>query len=185
LAISKKGKIFKRYSESPILSTNQNEPYSILTAPFVIKIRKSKWFMWYVSCKYWKNKNFPIYDIKYSTSKYGLNWVQKKQTCIKLNKGERAIARPYVIYEKNKFKMWYSYEKKVGSYKIGYAVSKNGLKWERHDNKIKFIDKKNKFKTDSKMKEYASIVQHKDETYMFYNGNQYGKFGIECAQLIK
>ena len=185
LAISKDGKNFKRYSNSPILSTNHNEPYSILTAPFVIKIKRNRWLMWYVSCKYWKNKNIPIYDIKYATSNNGFNWSQTGRPCIILKNGERAIARPYVIYKKNKFKMWYSYEKKVGSYKIGYAESKNGLKWERYDNKIKFINKKNKFKTDSKMKEYASIVQHKDESYMFYNGNDYGKLGIECAQLIK
>lgn len=184
LAISKNGKIFKRYSESPILNTNQNEPYSILTAPFVIKIRKNKWFMWYVSCKYWKNKDFPVYDIKYSTSKDGLNWVQKQQTCINLKTGERAIARPYVIYKNKIFRMWYSYEKKVGTYKIGYAVSKDGVKWKRHDNRIKFINEKVS-KTDSEMKEYSSIVEHNERIFMFYNGNNYGKFGIECAELIK
>jgi hypothetical protein len=72
LAISKNGKIFKRYSESPILNTNQNEPYSILTAPFVIKIRKNKWFMWYVSCKYWKNK-WPIFIDEFKNDENGVN----------------------------------------------------------------------------------------------------------------
>jgi hypothetical protein len=184
LAISKKGKIFKRYSESPILNTNKKEPYSILTAPFVIKVRTAKWFMWYVSCKYWKKKDLPIYDVKYSISKDGLNWIQTGRTCINLKKNERAIARPYVIYKNKVFRMWYSYEKKVGTYKIGYAESKDGIKWKRKDNKIIFYNKKSS-KTDSQMKEYSAIIEHKSRFYMFYNGNNYGKFGIELAQLTK
>jgi len=184
LAISKKGKIFKRYSECPILNTNKKEPYSILTAPFVIKVRKAKWFMWYVSCKYWKKKDLPIYDVKYSISKDGLNWTQTGRTCINLKKNERAIARPYVIYKNKVFRMWYSYEKKVGTYKIGYAESKDGIKWKRKDNKIIFYNKKAS-KTDSQMKEYSAIIEHKSRFYMFYNGNNYGKMGIELAQLTK
>ena len=40
----------------------------------------------------------------------------------KLKKGERAVARPFVVYEKKLFKMWYCYEKKTDGYKIGYAL---------------------------------------------------------------
>ena len=67
--------------------------------------------MWYVSCNTWKNKNFPIYDIKFATSKNLTQWSQSSLTCIKLKKNERAVARPYVIFENNLFKMWYCYEK--------------------------------------------------------------------------
>ena len=38
--------------------------------------------------------------------------------------------------------MWYSYEKKVGHYKIGYAESLNGKNWKRLDNK-KILTQKN------------------------------------------
>ncbi len=184
LAVSKNGKTFERYSNSSILNTTSVEPYSILTAPFVLKIKKNKWIMWYVSCNKWKNKNYPFYDIKYSISKDGFNWTQTGRTCVHLKKGERAIARPFVIYDYKIFKMWYSYEKKVGHYKIGYAISKNGIQWKRQDKKIKFIDKI-KSKTDSKMQAYPCIVKHNNKIYMFYNGNSYGAYGIECAQLLK
>jgi hypothetical protein len=133
---------------------------------------------------YWKKKDLPIYDVKYSISKDGLNWIQTGRTCINLKKNERAIARPYVIYKNKVFRMWYSYEKKVGTYKIGYAESKDGIKWKRKDNKIIFYNKKSS-KTDSQMKEYSAIIEHKSRFYMFYNGNNYGKFGIELAQLTK
>ena len=51
LAISKNdGRSFKRYSRSPILKLTNKEPFAILTAPYVMRIKKNKWFMWYVSC---------------------------------------------------------------------------------------------------------------------------------------
>lgn len=179
LSFSKNGKKFKRYSKSPILVNNSKEPISILTAPCVVKI-KNKYFMWYVSGIKWKSKNYPLYDIKLATSENGLNWIQTKKTCLKLKKNERALARPFVIYERNKFCMWYSYEKKVGSYKIGYAESKNGLKWKRLD---KNIDLNSSSKYEIKMREYPSIISVGDKKYIFYNGDDYGKKGILLAEL--
>ena len=33
------------------------------------------------------------------------------------------------------------------------------------------------------MRAYSVIVKHNDEHYMFYNGNEYGKYGIHLAKL--
>ena len=107
--------------------------------------------MWYVSGIKWKNKNYPLYDIKFATSKNGINWFQTKKTCLKLKRNERALARPFVIFKNNKFHMWYSYEKKVGSYKIGYAESSNGVNWKRLDSKININFKSN---YEEQMREY-------------------------------
>lgn len=179
LCVSKNGIEFKRYSESPILSNNNIEPISILTAPCVIKL-KNKFYMWYVSGIKWKNKNYPLYDIKFATSKNGINWFQTKKTCLKLKRNERALARPFVIFKNNKFHMWYSYEKKVGSYKIGYAESSNGVNWKRLDSKININFKSN---YEEQMREYPSLISIKNKLYMFYNGDQYGKDGILLAEL--
>lgn len=172
---------FSRVSKSPILSTNNKEPYQILTAPHVIKYKK-KYLMWYVSCNKWKNKDFPIYDIKFASSNDLINWNQTGIVSIKLKKKERAVARPYVIFENKKFKMWYSYEKGVRGYKIGYAESFNGINWKRKDKEIKFI---NKSSEESLMQEYPNIVKINNEKFMFYNGNNYGEAGIFCARLEK
>ena len=56
--------------------------------------------MWYVSGITWKNSNLPNYNIKLAKSKDLKNWEQTGLACIKLKKGERAVARPFVIYEK-------------------------------------------------------------------------------------
>lgn len=181
LAISKNnGETFKRYSRSPILKLTNKEPFSILTAPYVMKVKNNKWFMWYVSCNEWVNKDYPKYDIKFASSSDGKNWIQKGLTSIHLNKKERAVARPSVLYENGIYKMWFCYEKKVGRYKIGYAESHNGIKWKRNDKKANIhLGKKNEW--DDKMIAYPHVIIHKKKKYMFYNGNNYGQDGVGLA----
>ena len=181
LSYSKNGKKFKRFQNFPILNNNDKENISILTAPYVLKV-KNNYMMWYVSGIKWVNSNTPTYDIKLSLSKDGKNWFQTKQSCIKLKKGERAVARPFVQYNNKKFKMWYSYESKVGSYRIGYAESLDGIKWTRKDKIINFNKKE---KSATAMREYSVVLNFKDETFLLYNGDNYGKQGILHAKLEK
>ena len=179
LCVSTDGKNFKRFSKSPILQTNDSEPISILTAPHVIKYQ-NKYLMWYVSGVKWKHKDFPLYNIKLAISKDGFKWSQTTKVCINLKKNERAIARPFVIFKNKKFRMWYSYEKKVGHYKIGYAESLNGKNWKRLDNKININSSKN---YETKMRAYSSIITLKQKIFMLYNGDNYGEKGILLAEL--
>lgn len=181
LAKSKSLNSFKRVSKAPLLKLSDIEPYQILTAPTILKKGKL-FFMWYVSCNKWKNKDFPIYDIKFATSKNLMEWNQTGLTCISLKKGERAIARPFVIFENNLFKMWYCYEKALKGYKLGYAESLNGKEWKRKDKEIKFDYKS---KGENKMQAYPQLVNIKKKVFMFYNGNNYGRDGIFCALLKK
>ena len=82
LAISKdNGKTFLRNSFAHLLDGTNLEPYSILTAPFVIKEQKI-WRMYYVSCEGWLNKDLPIYNIKYAESINGINWKRNGHVCI-------------------------------------------------------------------------------------------------------
>lgn len=178
-----KGISFQRVKKTPILSCSNNEPYNILTAPYVLQIKKNKFFMWYVSCKKWLNKDFPIYNIKFAYSENLIDWIQTGKTCIELKKNERAVARPVVIKEKNIYKMWYCYEKIKSKYKIGYAESKNGIDWKRLDENIKIVGKKKYWEKD--MMAYPFILNSNAETLMLYNGNNYGETGIGVSILKK
>ena len=179
LAISNdNGKTFKRFSKAPILNLSNREPYSILTAPWVIK-QKGIWKMWYVSGEVWLNPDLPRYNIKYAYSKNGMNWIQTGKVCIKIKKNERAIARPCVFYENKTYYMIYSYETFKQKYRIGFAKSKDGLNWKRDDKKFNF--KVSSKGWDSEMIEYGVIVKYKNNTFMLYNGNKYGMDGIGIA----
>ena len=85
--------------------------------------------------------------------------------------------------------MWYSYRNffdyrtnKDNSYRIGYAESQDGIKWQRSDEKLDFItnnDAENNW--DDIMKCYPNVIKFNDKKYMFYNGNGFGKSGFGYA----
>jgi hypothetical protein len=178
LAVSNDGgKSFERYSRAPVLERTNEEPYSILTAPYVI-IGKGVWRMWYVSGIGWVNPDLPRYNIKYAESRDGIHWERNGTVCIDLkSETENALARPCVIKDSNLYKMWFAHKGK--EYRLGYAESKDGLKWERKDAEAGIDTSESGW--DSEMMEYAFVFRHNNRKYMLYNGNNYGFDGIGLA----
>jgi hypothetical protein len=184
LAVSIDGGLnFKRVSRAPILRLTDKEPFSILTAPCVLK-EGFTWRMWYVSGFEWANPDLPRYNIKYAESKDGLLWEQRAIVCIDSSaKEETALARPCVLKENGKYKMWYSYKKEGSTYRIGYAESDNGIDWMRMDERVGIDVSESGW--DSEMIEYAFVFKHQGNRYMLYNGNGYGTNGIGLAVQVQ
>jgi len=171
------GKTFKRFSKAPLLERTNSEPYNILTAPFVM-VENDIWKMWYVSSLGWVHEDLPKYNIKYAESKDGIHWNRKGIVCIDFKSlDEHSLARPCVIKEKGIYKMWYSY--KGEHYRIGYAESNDGISWKRKDEEAGIDVSESSW--DSEMIGLASVIKYKDEKYMVYNGNNYGKEGACLA----
>ncbi|WP_144020019.1 hypothetical protein [Persephonella hydrogeniphila] len=176
LAVKESEYLFKRIKKVPILSRNDNEPISILTAPFVMK-EGEQFRMWYVSGIRWINPDLPQYDIKYAESKDGVNWFQTGKVAIPLEKDENALARPFV-WKDGKYKMLFSYKKTGENYQIGYAESDDGVRWKRINNHHYSPPRSN---WDAEMQAYSVIIKNKYFEFMLYNGNSYGKEGIGYA----
>ena len=182
LAISQDGgSTFNKYSEGPILDRNFSEPHFVASSCVIIE--NGIWKMWYLSCVKWELENDKpkhYYHIKYAESKDGINWVRNGIVCIDFkSKDEYAISRPCVIKEDGIYKMWYSYRGE--SYRIGYAESTDGIKWERKDEEAGIDVSESGW--DSEMIEYPFVFEHKGKKYMLYNGNGYGKTGFGYAIL--
>ena len=177
LAISNDGgNSFTRWSRAPIIERSITDPY-LNTAPFVVKF-KGEYRMYYVSGHEWVHKDLPRYNIKMATSRDGLNWKRSGKVCIDFkNQDENALARPFVIFDRDLWKMWFGYKK--DHYRIGYAESTDGIQWDRKDNEVNIDVSDSGF--DSIMMEYASIIKYKKKYIMFYNGNNYGFDGIGLA----
>ncbi|MBL8007056.1 MAG: hypothetical protein JNJ56_05955 [Ignavibacteria bacterium] len=180
------GKTFDKLSKGPaVLYSNDADPYSTF-APFVIEER-GKWKIWYVSLIKWVEENGSLkhyYNIRYAESDDGINWKREGKVCIDFkNKYEYAIARPFVLKENGKYKMWYSFREseKNRTYRIGYAESSDGKNWERMDEEINLSVSERGW--DSEMIEYSYLYDFKGKRYMLYNGNSYGKTGIGLAVL--
>ena len=180
------GDTFIKKSRGPaVLFSNNVDPYSTF-APFVLK-EESKWKIWYVSLIKWVKENNELkhyYNIRYAESDDGILWDRKGIVCIDFaNEYEYAIARPFVIREQGMFKMWYSFRESLinKTYRIGYAESKDGIKWTRMDDKINLDVSESGW--DSEMIEYSYLYDFKGKRYMLYNGNSYGKTGVGLAVL--
>ena len=190
LAISEDGgESFKKHSIGPLLDRDLNEPY-FNTAPYVI-IENGIWKMWYVSCTKWETINDwpePYYLIRYAESKDGIHWNRKNAVCIDYDDFTHAIGKPCVYKKDGLYKMIYSYRHSNGyrtesskSYRLGYAESKDGIKWIRQDERFNF--KQNEAEWETIMQEYTSTYIHKGVRYMVYNGNGFGETGFGYAIL--
>jgi hypothetical protein len=175
------GRTFTPYSDAPILGRNAHDPFFV-ASPCVM-VENGIWRMWYVSCVEWEpGRNGPRhrYHIKYAESADGIRWQRNGVVSIDFKSAaEYAISRPSVLKDDGTYKMWYSYRGE--SYRIGYAESKDGIRWERKDDVINLTVSEAGW--DSEMIEYPFVFDHKSRRYMLYNGNGYGKTGIGLAVL--
>jgi len=180
LAIAPQGTIdFVKHAPVPIMDRNSIDPY-LLGSPFIL-VENDIWRMWYVSAQRWEQHGDGLrhyYLIKYAWSEDGLIWHRDGHICIDFSSdAEYALARPHVIKEDGYYHMWYAY--RGDAYRIGYAVSEDGLNWERRDSEVGIDVSESGW--DSEMIEYPYIFDHQGKRYMLYNGNGYGKTGIGLA----
>ena len=117
LAKSYDGEVFERNSKGPLLFQSNEEPLSILTAPWVI-FDNGIYRMWYVSGVRWINEDLPKYNIKYAESNDGIKWNQTGRIALDNHNGFTSIARPCVLKMKNIYYMWYSAKKPNTEYEI-------------------------------------------------------------------
>lgn len=181
------GKTFNRVYEGPVMDRTPTEPYVAVT-PSLLK-EESIWKIWYVSGIRWKlieDKYEPIYVIKYATSDDGIHWERPPGICIKQHHDEEAFSHPSVIKMNGQYHMWYCYRGSrdyrdgANSYRMGYAISDNGIEWERQDNQNIISPSEDGW--DSKMVCYPFVFILRDQLYMVYNGNGFGTSGFGLAK---
>ena len=190
LAVSDDGGLtFRRVCRGPTVDRNRDEPY-FCASPFGL-IDGGKWWLWYASSTGFVRVHGmpePVYQIKYAESRDGLVWERPNITCIEYTFPGEANARPCVLKEANIYRMWYCFRGSVDyrrdpqqSYRIGYAESEDGLRWNRMDDRAGIDRSVNGW--DSQMIEYPFVYEHRGQKYMLYNGNGFGETGIGYAVL--
>ncbi len=172
--------VYEKYTQAPVLGINAADPYS-LSYPW-IRREKGLWRMWYGSTLAWEKDGLDVqHVIKYAESADGIDWQRKNTVCIALKDGESGIVRPCVLYADGKYHMWYSI--RVGrkqTYRLGYGVSEDGVRWQRHDEEVNFpIGVGGEW--DSEMQCYPCLFEHGGQCYMLYNGNGFGRTGFGLA----
>lgn len=184
IAVSKDGEKFERMFKGPIVGRSPTEP-GLAVMPFVMH---NNWYrMWYQSLTEWIEINGqyePVYVIKYAESMGGIEWHRHSYICIDQDHPLEAFSRPAVLFENDKYKMWYCYRDSEnyrggdGSYRIGYAQSDDGIKFAIHPSEI---DVGERGEWDSEMICYPYVINIDGKRVMFYNGNGFGQTGIGVA----
>jgi|SRR5450830_82688 len=172
-------------SEVPFMGSDSVDPIS-LSYPWVVKNARGDYDMWYGSTIAWDAGNGEmLHVINCATSADGYNW-DREGLAIPYKLGvAQAFSRPTVARDaQGGYEMWFSYRNGSGeTYRIGYAVSKDGSAWELALNEVG-IDVSTEG-WDSEMIEYPFVFDHKGQRYMLYNGNGYGKTGFGLAILSR
>lgn len=181
LAVSRdSGNSFTRYANVPILERTHDE--YLFRAIHSIMYEKGKWRVWYGAGNHFvrgKNKTLPVYDIRYMESPDGIHFPKTGKTVIGVQKNEYRVGRPYVIKKNQRYEMFFGYSTKKIPYRLTYAASGDGIHWRRDDSAFGLTYAKGDF--DSTMSAYPAVVTVGGNTYLFYNGNEYGKMGIGYA----
>ena len=183
------GTNWTKFSEGPIFHTSHEEPGYIGTID--VQIDDGIWKGWYLSCREWLSIDGimePVYDIKYATSKNGIDWLPSGITAIPLQDNEGGISSARIIKSDNGFKMWFSVRNKSNyrtissdSYRIKTANSTNGIDWTRSDDYGLGISARG---WDDFMVCYPYIIQQNGlSDIMLYNGNGFGATGIGFCTL--
>ena len=183
LAVSEGDGGFRKVSSVPVLDRTAAEPF--LRSATSVLFEANLFKAWYVSGIGWTvidGRQYPSYVIRYAESNDGLAWVSRPEPCITFRDDtEFGFGRPWVVREKDGYKMWYSIRSRTAPYRIGYAESGDGVRWVRRDD-LAGIER-SETGWDSEMICYGCVVAVGDKRYMFYNGNRHGQSGFGYAVL--
>jgi hypothetical protein len=168
---------FSRFSEGPLMDRTTYDPYS-LSYPCVVR-EGGRWHMWY-GCALEFSDRIPEmrFAIKYASSEDGIAWNRDGRVALALTGDDVAMARPWVVKDRDVFNIWFSRRDGSGrDFRIGHAISRDGVSWERRE---PGIDVSNAG-WDSEMICYPCVFDHGGRRYMLYNGNGYGRTGFGLA----
>lgn len=139
-ATSKDGIVWEKYNGNPIITPGKDNAWDSNRAGPGSYLKKDGIYMlWYTGF----NKE-GITAIGHATSKDGIKWQKHKASpVLKASSSgwdSTSVIAPRVIYDNEEkiFKMWYRgkrhlKEKGGNEHAIGYATSKDGVKWEKYN----------------------------------------------------
>lgn len=183
LAISENGgESFLRIKNVPIMERTHEE--FLFRVVHTALADNGIWKIWYGGGSHFVEvggKTVPVYNIRYTESTDGLSFPAQGKICVDLKSGEYRVGRPYVLKCENKYRMFFAASSHQTPFRLAYAESTDGVVWHRNDEKVDMGYSIGDF--DEHMSSYPSLVQYKNKTYLFYNGNDYGRYGVAYAEL--
>ncbi|MDR3501944.1 MAG: hypothetical protein P4L79_05110 [Legionella sp.] len=179
------GETFVRLMETPVLDRTHGA--TTIRAIHSAIYEDGQWKIWYAAGDDWQlidNKPYPKYNIWYTESEDGISISKPGVLCVDVQGEEYRIGRPSVYKKNDQYYMFYTKGSISGKdYFPGLALSHDGINWSRKDHDFGMTLSADDF--DSIHLCYPRLVQTRDKTYCFYNGNNMGVEGFGVAELLE
>jgi hypothetical protein len=170
----------QRASPVPLLDRSVEDPFT-LGYPWVMR-RDGELCIWYGTHRSWGAEWMAMdHVIRRAVSlDEGRHWQRDVAPALMPDGGaEWALSRPSVLVDAAGWHMWYC--RRFETYRLGYAFSVDGVRWERRDDAIGFVTPDAAWELGSRT--YPAVFDHAGRRWMLYNGEGYGRSGFGLAVL--
>lgn len=184
MAVSRDGgETFERHARVPVCDRTDSELF--FRVIHTMMLDGERWRAWYGGGDSFDTDGgghqYPRYNIRHAFSPDGVRLEEDYDVCIDMRGGEYRVGRPYVIKQGGFYRMFYGAGTREEGYRLAYAESADGINWTRRDEEVGIEISPSGW--DSCMQAYPAVVSCNGRTFMFYNGNDYGREGFGYAEL--
>ena len=182
------GETFTRQGRGPVLTRSLYEPFTV-SGPKV-RLFDGRWYMYYLAVEKWEElagRVDAVYKIRMAVSDDGMEWRRFERDIIPTVLYETECqAGPDVFFRDDTYHMYFSYRYAFDfrnndrGYRIGYAWSDDAIHWTRDDKQAGIGLSESGW--DSQMQHYPHVFEVDGQTYMLYNGNEFGRHGFGLAR---
>jgi predicted GH43/DUF377 family glycosyl hydrolase len=177
------GETFRAHSDEPVLPPTAEG--RLFRAIHSIRHEGGRWRAWYGAGSEFRRgerKTLPVYDIRYCESPDGINFPDRGVVCIPTSGEEHRVGRPWVVRVRDGYEMYFGAGTERRPYRLAFATSRDGVTWRRDDGALGLEPSEDGW--DSEMIAYPAVVAVGERTYLFYNGNGYGREGFGYAERV-
>jgi predicted GH43/DUF377 family glycosyl hydrolase len=177
------GESFRAHSDEPVLPPSAEG--TLFRAIHSIRHEDGRWRVWYGAGSEFRRgatKTLPVYNIRYCESPDGISFPDEGAVCIPTSGEEHRVGRPWVVRSDAGYEMYFGAGTERLPYRLAYARSRDGFEWERDDEALGL--ERSASGWDSEMIAYPAVVVAGGRTYLFYNGNGYGREGFGYAERV-
>lgn len=179
------GRSFSRHSQVPVLDRTDRELF--FRVLHSIEHDGRVWRAWYGGGSSFEDagegeRTRAVYNIRYMESEDGIHFPDHGEVVIDVSEDEHRVGRPYVLRrDGGGYEMYFAAATRALNYRLTYADSPDGRHWTVRPERVGLDVSADGW--DSRMMSYPSVVRHGGRSFLFYNGNDYGRTGFGYAEL--
>jgi len=189
LSVREPSGLLKPRYQGPILSKAWNDPYT-QAHPIVFR-HNDLYRMLYQSGYGWLPGNESpeiLYRIRAASSTDGINWNRSTDFAVPIVIENECQTSPTILQVGDMYLMYFAYRAPTKfrdggteGYRLGAAISADLATWRRIPDPSLTVSKTEDW--DSRMVTYPRFFQTTKGLFLFYCGNNFGKFGFGLAEL--